>query len=77
MTTTLTVRLEKKQREKLRSRARALGKSESELLREILDREFTPRRLGDVIGHLKGVLGPAIREPDEWQKQLRARNWRS
>ena len=77
MTTTLTFRLDKTQRKKFRSKARALGKSESELLRSMLDRELEPRRLGDVIGHLKGALVPAIRPPDEWHKQMRERNWRS
>jgi hypothetical protein len=43
----------------------------------MLDRELKPRRLGDVIGHLAGALGPAIRPPDEWEKQMRERNWRS
>jgi hypothetical protein len=77
MNATLTIRLDKKQREMLRRKAKALGQSESALLREILSREFKPRRLGDVIGHLKGTLGPAIRPPSEWQKEMRERNWRS
>jgi hypothetical protein len=77
MTTTLTIRLDKKQREKLRSKAKALKQSESELVRKMLDRELKPRRLGDVIGHLAGALGPAIHPPDEWEKQMRERNWRS
>jgi hypothetical protein len=77
MTTTLTIRLEKKQREKLRSKAKALGKSESELVRNMLDRDLKPRRLGDVVGHLAGALGPEIRPPDAWTKHLRENNWRS
>jgi hypothetical protein len=78
MTTTLTFRLPKKQRAKLRSRAKELRKTESALLREMLERELAPRRpLGELIGHLKGALGPQIREPDEWSKQLQERNWRS
>ena len=77
MNTTVTFRLDETLRKKLRSRARALGQSESEFLRKMLDRELRPRRLGDVIGHLKGALGPAIREPDEISKQIRERNWRA
>ena len=77
MTTSLTVRLPKKQREQLRSQAKALGESESELVRRMLDRELEPRPLGERIAHLKGKLGPAIRPPDEWSKQIRKNNWRS
>jgi ribbon-helix-helix CopG family protein len=76
MTTTLTFRLDKKQRAKLRSKAKALGQSESELLRKMLDRELQPRSLGDRIAHLKGSLGEPTGEPDEWEKSLREHNWR-
>jgi len=77
MNATLTIRLDKKQREMLRRKAKALGQSESELVRKMLDREFKPRRLGDVIGHLAGSLGKPIGEPDEWEKTLREHNWRT
>ena len=78
MTTTLTIRLEKKQRDKLRSRARALGKTESATVREILDRELKSRRLGDVIGHLAGTFVPKGPEkPDAWRDHLRKQNWRT
>jgi hypothetical protein len=77
MTTTLTFRLPKKQRNKLRSRAKALGKSEAALLRDLLDRELEPKTLGERIGHLAGTLGEPTGEPDEWEKSLRAHNWRA
>lgn len=76
MTTTLTIRLDKKQREKLRSRAKALRESESELVRRMLYRELEPRPMGERIAHLKGALGKPIGEPDEWEKSLREHNWR-
>jgi hypothetical protein len=76
MTTTLTIRLEKKQRAKLRSKARALGQSESELVRSILDRDLESRPLGERIRHLAGTLGEPTGEPDEWEKSLREHNWR-
>ena len=76
MTTTLTIRLEKKQREKLRSRAKALGKTESATVREMLDRELDVRPLGERIAHLKGAWGTPRGEPDEWEKALRRNNWR-
>lgn len=76
MTTTLTFRLPKSQRQKLRAQAKALGKTESEILRQMLDRELNARPLGERIGHLKGALGKQIREPDAWSRQIRERNWR-
>jgi hypothetical protein len=76
MTTSFTFRIEKRQREKLRSKAKALGTTESKLIREILDRELEARPLADRIAHLKGGLEPAVGEPDEWEKKLRANNWR-
>ena len=76
MTTTLTFRLPKKQREKLRSKAKALGQSEAALLRDILNRELEPRTLGERIAHLKGKLGEPTGQPDEWEKSLRKNNWR-
>jgi len=77
MTTTMTFRLPKKQRDKLRSRAKALGQSEAEVLRNILARELEPGRLGDRIGHLAGSVGKRLRPMDEWQKQIKKNNWRS
>ncbi len=77
MTTSLTFRMEKKQRAKLRKRAAALGKSESELLREILDRELDERPLSERIGHLAGSLSLSKENEDEWARHLRNQNWRS
>ena len=76
MTTTMTFRLPKKQRAKLRSKAKALGQSEAALLRDILDRELEPKPLGERIAHLKGTLGKLSGKPDEWEKYLRKNNWR-
>ena len=77
MTTTLTFRMEKEQREKLRKRAAALGKSESELLREILDRELDERPLSERIGHLAGSISLPRDKGDEWAKHIRKQNWRT
>ena len=76
MTTTLTFRLESEQRKKLRTKARALGKSESEFLREILDRELEERPLSVSLGHLKGALSLKNKRSDAWRDTLRERNWR-
>lgn len=77
MTTTLTFRMEKEQRAKLRKRAAALGKSESELLREILDRELDERPLSERIGHLAGSITLSKEKEDDWAKDIRKQNWRS
>jgi hypothetical protein len=76
MNVRISFRVDKKQRDKLKRRANALGVSMSQLLREMVDRELQPRRLGDLIGHLAGRWGPATRPPDEWEKHLRKQNWR-
>jgi hypothetical protein len=77
MTTTLTFRLESEQRKKLRSKARLLGKSESEFLREILDRELAERPMSTRVGHLKGTLSFEVKSPASMRQVLRERNWRS
>jgi hypothetical protein len=76
VTTSFTFRIPTKQRERLRSKAKALGKTESKLLREILDRELESRPLADRIAHMQGALEPSTGEPDEWEKTLRRHNWR-
>jgi Ribbon-helix-helix protein, copG family len=77
MTTTLTFRLESEQRKKLRNKARLLGKSESAILRELLDRELEERPMSAAIGHLKGTLSLEVKKPDSLRQTLRERNWRS
>ena len=76
MTTTLTFRMEEKQREKLRKRAAALGKSESALVREILDRELENRPLGERVAHLAGSISLAKGNEDAWAREIREHNWR-
>jgi hypothetical protein len=76
MTGTLTIRINPKRRQQIRSRAKATGQSESEVVRSILDREFDGRSLGERIAHLKGVLKPARGEADERERTLRQNNWR-
>jgi hypothetical protein len=76
MTTTLTFRLPAAARAKLRQRAKFLGKSESQLMRELVHREFQPRKMGERIGHLKGTLSFKGAKMDEWQKSIKENNWR-
>ena len=76
VTTTLTFRLKIEQREKLRRKARLLGKTESEFLREMLERELEDRPLSTGLGKLKGALSLKGAKPDGWSQVIRERNWR-
>ncbi|MBI4483630.1 MAG: hypothetical protein HY652_12165 [Acidobacteria bacterium] len=65
-----------KLRERLGRRARQLGKTDSELVREILENALAERRLETRAGHLMGRLSLKRASGDPWRKELRARNWR-
>ena len=59
----------------LEQRAKGLGKTVSELVREILEEAVADRPLGQRTAHVKGRLElPA--STDSWQRQLKERNWR-
>jgi hypothetical protein len=52
-----------------------LGKTKSELVRELIDKGLEEQPLGRRIGHLKGRLG--LPEPKAgWQRRIKDRNWR-
>ena len=76
MNSTLTIRLDARQREQLRRRARLAGKSDSELVREILKRELSATRLETRTGHLAGTLSLKRPAGGSWQKRIRSHNWR-
>jgi predicted DNA-binding protein len=80
MDSTLTIRLPKKQREVLKELARITGRSESAVVRELIDREarsgFDFDRVRDLAGSLSGG-GSAPSNADSWRKQMRDRNWRT
>jgi metal-responsive CopG/Arc/MetJ family transcriptional regulator len=72
---TLTVRLDKKQDEALTRRATELGKTRSELVRELIERGLDEKPLGLRIGHLKGILD--LPEPkDALRRRIKSHNWR-
>lgn len=79
MDTTLTIRFSKTQRPALRCRALAEKKSESALVRELIDREmdrgFDFERVRHLVGSVKNP--PKHWEKNPWRKQIRERNWRS
>jgi plasmid stability protein len=79
MTETLTIRLPAAQRKALRARAAATGKSESELVRELIDTKLRPKgSLGERAGHYLGRLDfePGTLDRDPWRAHLRRMNSR-
>jgi hypothetical protein len=78
MNTTLTIRLPASQRRALSSKAAAAGKTESEIVRDLIEHELAEQTVGERVGTLFGCL--TLRhdaEPmDPWRKRIRTRNWR-
>jgi predicted DNA-binding protein len=75
MDKTITIRLDKTQDEALTARAKAFGKTKSELIRELIDKGLQEEPLVRRVGHLKGQL--KVRATGkEWQRRIRNRNWR-
>jgi len=76
--TTLTIRLPAKQREALRRRAAAEKRSESALVRDLIEREIQRGFDFDRVRYLVGSIAspPKHWENDPWRKRIRQRNWR-
>jgi hypothetical protein len=77
MSTTLTIRTDAALRDALAERARAQGKTLSQLVREILEAALAERALGARVGHLKGRLMLREQATEPWRESLRRHNWRS
>ena len=80
MNETITIRLDAKQRRALRDRAAAEGKSESEVVRDLIDGQLQKRgTLGERAGRNLGVLdfAPGSADSDPWRAHLRRTNTRS
>jgi hypothetical protein len=79
METTLTIRLPAKQREALKQRAAAEKRSESALVRDMIDREMQRGFDFNRVRHLVGSLASQAKhwEKNAWRKHIRQRNWRS
>jgi hypothetical protein len=75
MSKTLTIRLADAQDDALTRRAQALGRTRSDLVRELIERGLEEQPIGRRIGHLSGRLKLA-RPKAGWRKRLRERNWR-
>ena len=78
METTLTIRLPAKQREALRRRAAAEKRSESALVRDLIEQEIQRGFDFDRVRHLVGSIASSSKhwEKDPWRKHIRRRNWR-
>lgn len=77
MTKTLTIRLPATQRKALRARAAATGKTESDLVRELIDVWLRAKgTLGERAGRYFGRLDfdPVSLDADPWRARLRRRN---
>jgi hypothetical protein len=71
----LTIRLASAQDAALTRRARLLGKTRSELVRELIERGLETPPMEDRIGHLRGRLALTVPK-SRWHKALKERNWR-
>jgi len=78
MQSTLTIRLSAKQREMLRRRAAAEKRSESALVRDLIDREISHGFDFKRVRHLVGSItsSPKHWKKDPWREHIRQRNWR-
>jgi plasmid stability protein len=80
MTETLTIRLPAAQRRLLRVRAVATGKTESQVVRDLLDAQLAARgTIGERAGRFLGQIAiePAERDRDPWRAHLQRANCRS
>ena len=79
MKTTLTIRLPKKQRDALERRAAAGKRSESALVRDLIQREVDRGFDFERVRHLVGSVASRPKHwlKDPWRKHIRERNWRS
>jgi predicted DNA-binding protein len=75
MEKTITIRLGREQDEALTRLARALGKTRSAVVREVLEQALSERPLAERVGHLKGTV-QLPKAKDEWTTHLRKQNWR-
>jgi predicted transcriptional regulator len=78
VTTTLTIRLPKVQRDALRRRAKAEKKTESALLRELIERETNRGFSFERVRHLAGSVRIDRKKiPHEsWAADIQRKNWR-
>jgi predicted CopG family antitoxin len=79
-TSTLTIRLPQEQRATLKETAKRLKKSESDVIRELLTREFEQVSFGERASEFTGCLESspsAPAEPDSFRDAIKRNNWRA
>jgi Ribbon-helix-helix protein, copG family len=72
---TVTIRIDRAQDEALTRRAKALGRTRSQLVRELIDKGLEEQPLGRQTGHLRGHLTLAA-PTSGLRRRIRERNWR-
>lgn len=79
MSSTLTIRLPLAQREALKRRAAVLKKTESALIRDLVDREIEHAPLATLVEKWAGTVDSrkTARAAHPLKKQIRERNWRA
>lgn len=78
-TSTLTIRLPQAQRAALKETAERLNKSESELVRNLLEREFGQLPFGTLADGFAGCLASTPEDPatpDPFRDAIKRNNWR-
>ena len=72
----LTIRIGPRQRDALDRLAASLGKSVSEVVRDILTQALEERPLAHRAGHLAGRLTLSPASSDAFRARIKAGNWR-
>src|SRR5262245_15028876 len=72
---TLTVRLPASHSKALTKRAKALGQTRSQVVRDLIEKELEGQPLGRAFGHVRGRLELSTRASG-WRRQIKSRNWR-
>ena len=75
MENTITIRLGREQDEALTRRAKAVGKTRSAVVREILAKGLVEVPISERAGHLKGSV-ELRKSEDDRATHLRKQNWR-
>lgn len=75
MGTTLTVRLDDSHDKALTKRAKALGQTRSQVVRDLIDKGLEEHPLARSIGHVRGRLELST-ATSGWRRQIKNRNWR-
>jgi predicted transcriptional regulator len=76
MNASLTIRLDEDQRQQLRKLASQLGKTDSEMVRDMIERGLAEESVGSRLAHLKGGLPESPAANDALSRTIRERNWR-